>query len=149
MANAKGVYDLHNQGEGEIVINRAGISDNLAFNYTFIYVGEVTISPRKIFITVRNTDDYYYDEESDFISGLKDVYNEHYTSHVIDYAHYYIDDADNDNNGFGFELVEGHYFAGGSVLPETINAAEKIKLVLNLPAVIRNSARKCYFQLSN
>lgn len=140
VANAKGVYDLHNQGEGEIVINRAGISDNLAFNYTFIYVGEVTISPRKIFITVRNTDDYYYDEESDFISGLKDVYNEHYTSHVIDYAHYYIDDADNDNNGFGFELVEGHYFAGGSVLPETINAAEKIKLVLNLPAVIRNSA---------
>ncbi len=140
VGNSAGSYSLDTQGEGEIIILREGLSENLATNYNFKYVsqGLVQILPRRISVTVRNSEDYYTDGDGAFVSGLRAVYSDSF--YTVDHTFYQIDNADGNNQNFGFELVSGHAFSFGSRITSEKIATSKTLLIHNQRTEIRNSA---------
>ncbi len=135
-----GLYSLDTDGEGEIVIQGSAGSQNLAYNYDFNYVeaGMVRIYTRKVSVSVRNSEGYYIDSEGDLISGLRSVYADDF--YIVNHTFYHIDYADGDNQNYGFELVENHYFSFGSRITAEKTANEKILLLHNERTDIRNGA---------
>lgn len=138
----------YNVANSEDVTYRTTIVDaeggeNLSTNYQVEFVNntQVAILKRKITITARGSQGFYFDElDNKYVSGLNGVYNE--KRFTVSYENYYIDLSDNDNDGFGYTLAAGHRFVSGQRQTQTFDVAEKILLVNHTAATIRDDSAR-------
>lgn len=148
-----GKYYLNNtagaaSGTGEILIQRDGTGDNLAYNYNIVYVDdEVEILRREVLISVYNTADYSVLDGA-IISGFSNYYNSNVFE--VNYNYYHTNGIEyNGETYFGanhgpdgrinYDLVSGHTFTAGSRCTATANAGERVLLVNSVDAIVRDS----------